>query len=531
MTDVIIVGGGPVGLLLACELKLGGADPLVLEAATGEERRTRSLGMRSLNARTVQSLALRGLVEPVAAAQWATLDEFAAHREPADADLVAMLVELLQKGQMKGHFSGLPLLDESGRAEYLMLKQDRLEAVLAERAAGMGVRIRQGCAVVDVTQDETGAAATLADGRVERAAYLVGCDGGRSVVRKRSGFAFEGTPPTMTGRTAVAELDDPGAVPSALRGPGGLVNRSLVPGEIATIEFDAGPDVRDVPMTAGELEASLRRVTGRDVVVKRLETGIRYSDNTRHADTYRRGRVLLAGDAAHVHSPIGGQGLNLGLQDAVNLGWKLALVARGLAPAGLLDTYTAERHPVAARVLRNTRAQVALMRPGSQVEALREVLAEVLRLPDADRHFSAMVEGTDVDHAPGTPGGVGRFVPRLEATPADPSREQTRSDASDEPIRPDPLDGPERARPVAELLRDGRGLVIDLSGADGLHTALAGHRDRVRAAHAAVPGDGERVPAAGGPELLLVRPDGYVAWAGARAGLGDALTAWFGPAR
>ncbi|MEQ4718585.1 FAD-dependent monooxygenase [Nonomuraea sp. B19D2] len=506
MTDVIIVGGGPVGLLLACELKLGGADPLVLEAATGEERRTRSLGLRSLNARTVQSLALRGLVEPVAEAQWAMLGEFAGDREPAEADVVALMVELLQEGLIKGHFSGLPLLDERGKAEYLMLKQHKLETVLAERAAAMGVRIRQGCAVVDVVQDESAAVATLADGRVERAAYLVGCDGGRSVVRKRSGFAFDGTPPTMTGRTAVAELASPDAVSSALRGPGGLVNRSLVPGEVATIEFDGGPDDRDAPMTAEELAGSLRRVTGQDVVVKRLEAGIRYSDNTRHAETYRKGRVLLAGDAAHVHSPIGGQGLNLGLQDAVNLGWKLALVVRGLAPDSLLDTYTAERHPVAARVLRNTRAQVALMRPGPQVDALREVLGEVLELPDAKRHFGGMVEGADVDYAPGAPHPqVGRFAPRLEATAHD------------------------GARPLAELLRDGRGLVLDLSGTsgpdDGLCGAVAGHRDRVRVAHAAEPA------ATGDAGVLLVRPDGYVAWAGGRDGIGDALTTWFGPPR
>ncbi|MFI7223459.1 FAD-dependent monooxygenase [Nonomuraea angiospora] len=530
MTDVIIVGGGPVGLLLACELKLGGADPLVLEAATGEERRTRSLGLRSLNARTVQSLALRDLVEPVAGEQWAMLDELAARREPAGADLVAMMVELLREGLIRGHFAGLPLLGEAGDAEYLMLKQDRLEAVLAERAAGMGVRIRQGCAVRDVAQEGSAAVATLADGRTVRAAYLVGCDGGRSLVRKRSGFAFEGTPATMTGRTAVAELASAEAVTSSLRHPGGLVNLSLVPGEIATIEFDGGPDDRDAPMTAGELEASLRRVTGHDVVVKRLETGIRYSDNTRHAGTYRKGRVLLAGDAAHVHSPIGGQGLNLGLQDAVNLGWKLALVARGLAPEALLDTYTAERHPVAARVLRNTRAQVALMRPGAQVEALREVLAEVIELPDAKRHFTGMADGTEVDYAPGSAHPlVGRFAPRLEALP--------------EPA-------PAKARTLPELLRDGRGLVLALSGTPGdgghgegapgdgghgegapgdggLDAAVAGHRDRVRVAHA----EPSAVPGGGATEVLLVRPDGYVAWAGGRDGVAAALTTWFGPPR
>ncbi|WP_433345180.1 FAD-dependent monooxygenase [Microtetraspora malaysiensis] len=499
MTDVIVVGGGPVGLLLACELTLAGAGVLVLEAASGEERRTRSLGLRSLNARTLRSLALRGLVEPLAEAQWAMFEELGDDGRgapPAQADVVALMVEVVQKGMIRGHFSGLPLLEPGGGAEYLMLKQHQIEGVLAARAAELGVTIRHGCRLADVTQDENGVAATLADGQVVRGAYLVGCDGGRSMVRKRSGFAFSGTPATMTGRTAVAELADPGAITSSLRGQGGLVNLSLVPGEIATIEFDGGPGERDAPMTAEELQGSLRRVTGVDVVVTRLEAGIRYSDNTRHADTYRKGRVLLAGDAAHVHSPIGGQGLNLGLQDAVNLGWKLGLVARGLAPDSLLDTYIAERHPVAARVLRNTRAQVALMRTGAQVDALREVLTEVLELPDARRYFSAMVEGTDVDYAPdATEPLVGRFVP--------PS------------VTPPEASG-------GGLLADGRGLLVGPPGQGWPGEAMAGHRDRVRAAST------EGAPDAG---ALLVRPDGYVAWAGGRDGLGEALATWFGPAR
>ncbi|MCC5574125.1 FAD-dependent monooxygenase [Microtetraspora sp. AC03309] len=516
MTDVIIVGGGPVGLLLACELTLSGADVLVLEAASGAERRTRSLGLRSLNARTVQSLALRGLTGPLAEAQQAMFDELSEGREhgddmtappPAQVDVVALMVEVVQKGMIKGHFSGLPLLEPGGGAEYLMLKQHQLESVLAARAAELGVTVRQGCQVTDVTQDETGVAATLADGRVVRGAYLVGCDGGRSVVRKRSGFAFSGTPATMTGRTAVAELADVGAITSSLRGPGGLVNLSMVPGEIATIEFDGGPGERDAPMTAEELQESLRRVTGRDVVVTRLETGIRYSDNTRHTDTYRKGRILLAGDAAHVHSPIGGQGLNLGLQDAVNLGWKLGLVTRGLAPESFLDTYTAERHPVAARVLRNTRAQVALMRPGAQVDALREVLTEVLELPDARRYFSAMVEGTGVDYAPEAADSlVGRFFPPLGEVM---------------PVEPPGGRAVVAACPAGGLLADGRGLVVGPSGEGRPGEIAAGHRDRVRVASEAAPG----------ADILLVRPDGYVAWEGGRDGLSEALATWFGPAR
>ncbi|MEU8144332.1 FAD-dependent monooxygenase [Nonomuraea sp. NPDC048901] len=495
--DVLIVGGGPVGLLLACELKLAGVDPLVLEAATGQERITRSLGMRSLNARTLHTLGLRGLVEPLAEAQWALFDELRAGREPAEGDIVDGLVYMLREGMSGGHFSGLPLIGEAGNRvpEMLMLKQHQLERVLAEHAAGLGVEVRSGCRVTEIADEGDGVVATLADGRVVRAGYLVGCDGGRSLVRKQSGIPFTGTSATMTGRTAVAELADPGALTSSLRAPGGLVNLSLVPGEVATIEFDGGPTERDAPVTAEEMQASIRRASGTDAVVLSLEAGIRYSDNTRHAETYRQGRILLAGDAAHVHSPIGGQGLNLGLQDAANLGWKLALVVRGQAPERLLDTYTAERHPVAARVLRNTRAQVALMRPGPQVDALREVISEALELPETRGHFIAMANGTDIDYAPDASRSlVGRFVPDWEI---------------------------EGVGWVRESLGDGRGLLLDLAGAPETRAAAKGRDDRVRV----VGGTVDQADAA----AVLVRPDGYVAWAGSgEAGLAEALDAWFG---
>ncbi|WET77011.1 FAD-dependent monooxygenase [Amycolatopsis sp. QT-25] len=461
MHDVIIVGGGPVGLLLAGELRLAGADPLVLEAADGAAHRNRSFGLRGINGRTSQSLRLRGLTEAFSKAQKET----------------SGFSRLLKGNRARGHFAGLPLVEDEvppGAAGGFVLNQHVLERILAEWATELGVRIRTGREVVDLVQEHSGVRAVLADGRSERAAYLVGCDGGRSVVRKRTGFAFPGTDATMTGRVAAAELADPGAVHSAMHGPGGMVHTSLVPGEISTMEFDGGPGDRNAPLTAGEMRASISRVAGVDVELVRFDGGIRFSDNTRQAATYRRGRVLLAGDAAHVHSPIGGQGLNLGLQDAMNLGWKLGLVVRGLAPESLLDTYTAERHPVGERVLRNTRAQVALLRPGPQVAALREVMAETLAIPAAKRHFIAMSNGDDIDYAPdATHPLVGRFAPR-------------------------PL--------VSE---DGCALLV--ARADECRAVANG---RVRFVEAE------------SDQAFLMRPDGYVAWAaqdGETAGLAEAL--------
>ncbi|GAA4526806.1 FAD-dependent monooxygenase [Amycolatopsis samaneae] len=486
MADVIVAGGGPVGLLLASELKLAGADPLVLEAAPdGAARRARSFGLRGVNGRSTQSLALRDLLGPLAEAQeevFAEMGELPGGRETPE-----VLLRLVREGRARGHFGGLALVKDPGEGGEAtpnhLMKQHTLERILAERARGLGVRIEHGWTVADVVAADDAVTVVADDGRTERAAYLVGCDGGRSVVRRGAGIGFPGTEPTMTGRTVVAELADPDSLTSSLRAPGGLVNLSLVRGEIATIEFDGGPADRDAPFTAEELSGSLRRVTGRDIAVKRVEAGIRYSDNTRQAATYRQGRILLAGDAAHVHSPIGGQGLNLGIQDAMNLGWKLGLVVRGLAPESLLDTYHAERHPVGARVLRNTRAQVALMRPGPQTDALREVLGETLAIPVVLDRFIAMANGTDIDYAPEAPSPVGRFAP-----------------------------GPVIPAPAGEA--------VLLADAPEIRAVARGYEDRVRVAGAH--------PGLAG---LLVRPDGYVAWAAAGVttdGLADALSAWFG---
>ncbi|MFD8338283.1 FAD-dependent monooxygenase [Streptomyces solisilvae] len=499
MIDVLVVGGGPVGLLLAGELRLGGANPLVLEASDGAERRTRSFGQRSVNGRSSQTLALRGLTPALETQQEAWVRHLAAAGQQTEAgDQISQVLKLMREGRVAGHFGGLPLAaDGTDRDRCYLMKQHMLEQLLFDWAVGLGVRIEPTTRVVDVRDEGTSAIAELADGRSLRAGYLVGCDGGRSTVRKSSGFAFPGSSPTMTGRVAAAELTDPDMRQSVLRGPNGLVNCLMVPGEITTVDFDGtGPSDRDAPMTAAELEGSMLRAGGISATVARLDSGTRFSDNTRQADTYRRGRVLLAGDAAHVHSPIGGQGLNLGLQDAANLGWKLALVATGRAPATLLDSYTTERHPVAARVLRSTLAQVALMRPGPQVNALREVLTETLSFPATHEYFATLVSGSDVDYAPDSAQPlVGRFMPyEFQAL-------------------------------ASEHMRDGRFLLVDRTDSEQLRAAADGY-DQVRVVHREVPG----TEVTG----LLMRPDGYVAWAAEQAesaGLAEALERWCGRPR
>ncbi|WP_131736008.1 FAD-dependent monooxygenase [Actinomadura roseirufa] len=491
MTDVIVVGAGPVGLLLAAELKLAGADPLVLEAADGSVRRARSLGLRAINTQSLRTLALRGLTGRLREAQEALLDELgpAADAHPDRDDIAATILDAVRRGLGRGHFAGLPLRDGAGAkdkpAEYIVVRQHVLERILADHAASLGVEVRTGHEVTDVVDEGTAVRAALADGTSLTAAYLVGCDGGRSTVRKRSGIAFPGTAPTMTGRVAIAELAEP--VASSMRHPGGVLSTSLVVGEILIAEFDGGPGDRAAPVTATEIQDSARRVTGQDVTVTEMETGIRFSDNTRQAETYRRGRILLAGDAAHVHSPVGGQGLNLGLQDAANLGWKLALAATGRAPDDLLDTYTTERHPVGARVLNDTRAQTALLFPGPQTEALRDVLAEVLEFPEVRRHFVDRMNGLNIDHAPDAPHPLtGRFIPIL------------------------PPDSP-----IAAALKEGRGVLAGPGNAQGF-------TDRVQAIGTPLPGT----------TTALIRPDGYIAWASNNEdpqAQTKALSTWFGP--
>ncbi|MFF2192479.1 FAD-dependent monooxygenase [Streptomyces sp. NPDC058157] len=493
--DVIVAGAGPTGLMLACELRLAGVDVVVVErlpARTGESR------AGGIHSRTLEVLDQRGI-----------LDRFLAEGEP----------------QPVGHFSGLYLdFDESeSRHPYpLMILQSAVERLLEERAAELGVRVRRSAAVSAVGQDADGVTVGLetADGAAElRARYLVGCDGGRSTVRKLAGIGFPGTEATMT--ALIGDVELPGLPEDYVwvrRTPGGDYSAiAFQPGwyRVITSEYDRVAD-RDEPATFELLRESLVRVAGSDFGMRAPRWVSRFNDAARQADRYRSGRVLLAGDAAHIHFPAGGQGLNMGVQDAVNLGWKLASVVRGDAPEGLLDSYHDERHPVGERVLHNTRAQAALARPGAATDALREVFGSLMVFDDVNRVLRHMLTALDVRY------------------PVDGDHPMEGRRVFDADLKTD-----EGVVGVYQLLHGGRPVLLDLCGGAGLAAVAAGWAGRVDLVAARAEDELWPVPPVGevpAPAALLVRPDGHVAWAAEAGGEPDtaalraALTTWFGPA-
>lgn len=466
--DVIVVGAGPVGLLLAGELALAGVRPIVLDRLEAPSREPKARGVGPLAA---EALRRRGF--------GADLDR--------EHELGLRKLEE-EHGTTRTHFAWIHKVDpevaDPGRRGAL-IGQPALEALLRRRLGDLGVVVRQGWAVTgwDEGPDAVTVEVETATGsRRVSAGYVVGCDGGRSGVRKLAGFDFAGTAPLMTVRFARAQVT--GDLPAPGRLPHGTLYYG--PGMVGTYDFeDTEPD-RSAPLTADEVRASVRRVAGVDVEVTDFQGGMRFSDQARQVTTYRLGRTLLAGDAAHVHSPSGGQGLNLGLMDAMNLGWKLAAAVRG--DDRLLDSYTAERHPVGAAVLHNTRAQSALLAPGPHVDALRDVVSDLMDLPEVNRHLSRLLSGVTIRYEmpyPATHPLVGTACPPLT------------------------VDG----RPLEELTTTGRPLLLHPE-------AKAIADDRVDAVVAHDLGD-ERLAA------VLLRPDGVIAWAGDDATLGRAVDAWF----
>ena len=480
---VVIAGGGPTGLMLAGELALAGVDVAIVERRASQDL----IGSRSggLHARTIEVLDQRGIAD-----------------------------RFLSQGQAMqvAGFAGTPLdiSDFPTRHPYgLALWQNHIERILAGWVDERGVKIYRGREVTGFTQDATGVIVGVSDGAALRAQYLVGCDGGRSLIRKAAGIEFPGWDPTTSNLIAEVELaEEP---KWGLRRDGLGINSLSRPEEggpvrVLVTERHVGPTSEP---TLRDLSEALIAVYGTDYGVHSPTWISRFTDMTRQAAAYRDRRVLLAGDAAHVHPPDGGQGLQTGVQDAVNLGWKLAQVVRRISSDSLLDTYHAERHPVAARVLRNTMAQVMLRRPDERTKALRDTMSELLGMDEPRRRFAAMMSGLDIhyDLGDGHP-LLGRRMPDLDLVTAN---------------------GPLR---VFTLLHDARPVLLNLGEPGGFDITPCA--DRVRLVDATYVGTWD-LPALGpvtAPTAALIRPDGYVAWVGDRSqlGLADALTTWFGPA-
>jgi pentachlorophenol monooxygenase len=489
--DVVIAGAGPVGLFLACELALAKLDVLVLERADSPDTPLKAppLGIRGLSVATGEALHRRGLLD----------------------ELIAAVPGAPRKAQA-GHFAGIALdpakIDLSGwkyrlpnpASNNFAADMASVESVLTARAVALGVDIRRGHAVTGL--DDHGDAVTVQAGaRSFRATWLVGCDGGRSAVRKLANFEFPGTEPEFTAYSALVDIADPEKLqPGRHATPAGFYMNE--PGRIAIADFDGGAFDRSETITPQHLQAVLRRVSGTDVTLSAVHLATSFTDRARLATTYRRGRVLLAGDAAHIHSALGGQGLNAGLGDAMSLGWKLAATVRGSAPAGLLDTYHAERHPVGEWLLDWTRAQAAVMRPDAHGRALEGIVRGLAGTRDGATWFAEQLWGVALRYDLG--GGhplVGCSAPDFQFH--DGSR-------------------------LALHLRAGAGVLVEFDASSPLRRAIAPWRDRIR--HIACGATHEL-----GLSALLVRPDGFVAWAcDAPALPGDvepAATRWFGPPR
>nr|WP_042184332.1 FAD-dependent monooxygenase [Kibdelosporangium sp. MJ126-NF4]CEL16229.1 probable oxygenase [Kibdelosporangium sp. MJ126-NF4]CTQ94154.1 probable oxygenase [Kibdelosporangium sp. MJ126-NF4] len=491
--DVIISGAGPCGLMLACELRLHGLSVAVLERLPEPDL---TIKAGAINIPTAEAFYRRGLLPQMQAAQEENLGKFFGN--PSDNVGKARVPP-----KFAGHFAALWLSSDNLNADdpafagrgpagdIGFIVQQQVEAILGRRAAELGVEIGRGVELTGFDADDTGVTVQAGE-RTFHASWLVGCDGGRSVVRKLAGFDFPGTDPEITGHQAIVTMEGHEQLTRGWNTTAtGIYAFGPQPGRILTVEFDGPPIDRDAKITTQELENSIRAVSGVDVRVTGIESATRFTDNARQASTYRIGRVLLAGDAAHVHSPFGGQGLNLSVGDAVNLGWKLAATVRGWAPEGLLDSYTAERHPLGAWVLEWTRAQIALMRPDGHARALRKVVGDLIATKDATTYFAKMISGVWQHYdLPGDHPLIGRSAPDLALA-----------------------DG----TALADQLHDGRGLLLDLGG-------LPVHVD--------VPADRVNVVStkcSDEPDLpgLLVRPDGVVVWAGGD-GLDEALRTWFG---
>jgi 3-(3-hydroxy-phenyl)propionate hydroxylase len=481
--DVLIVGAGPTGLMLAGELALAGVDVAIVERRTSQDFAGSRAG--GLHSRTIEVLDQRGIAE-----------RFLAQGQKAQ---VARFAGIL-----------LDISDFPTRHNYgLALWQNHIERILAGWVDELAVPIHRGREVTSFAQDDAGVDVKLSDGQSLRTKYLVGCDGGRSLIRKAAGIEFPGSDPTTSNLIAEVEMTEEPPQWGIRRDALGIHSLSRLEdgGRVRVLVTEQHVGHTTEP-TLRDLSAALIAVYGTDYGIHHPSSISRFTDMTRQAAAYRKGRVLLAGDAAHVHPPDGGQGLQTGVQDAVNLGWKLAQVVHRTSPDSLLNTYHAERHPVAARVLRNTMAAIALRRADERTQALRDTMSEFLGMDEPRKRFAAMLSGLDIhyDLGEGHP-LLGRRMPDLDLV----------TDSG--PLR------------VFALLHNARPVLLNLGEPRGFD--ITPWADRIRRIDARYDGVWE-LPALGAvtaPTAVLIRPDGHVAWVGDRdlPGLPDALTTWFGP--
>jgi 3-(3-hydroxy-phenyl)propionate hydroxylase len=477
--EVVIVGGGPTGLMLAGELALAGVDVAIVERRPTKELSGSRAG--GLHARSLEVLDQRGIV-----------DRFLA---------------VGQTHPKVGFYIPLDISDFPARHNYLLaLRQERIERLLADWIEELNVPVYRGVEVLEVVHDENAVEISASAGPNMRAGWLVGCDGGRSTVRKSAGIDFPGWEASTSWLIAEVKMTDKPELGfrenSSGRHAMGLREDGVT---VAVVIAGRDPGATDAP-SLHELAGALKAIYGTDFGVHAPTSLSRFSDAARQAATYRKGRILLAGDAAHIHSPMGGQGLNLGIQDAVNLGWKLAQVVKRISSPALLDTYHAERHPVAARVLRNTIAQGVLRYPGERTAILGEFVAELLAMEEPRKRFAAMMSGLDICYHGGDGHPLlGRRMPDLDIIAAD------------------------GATRVFSLLHQARPVLLNF-GPD--RPAIEGWTDRVRLVDAKFDGRIE-LPVIGAieaPGAVLIRPDGHVAWVGkgGSEGLVEALGIWFG---
>jgi 2-polyprenyl-6-methoxyphenol hydroxylase-like FAD-dependent oxidoreductase len=501
--QVLVVGAGPVGLALAAELEIAGVHAVVVEQLAEPDTLQKARGVGVLAA---EALRRRGL-----GAQLQTPHQ--SGRGDYRRDM----------GSNHAHFAWIHKLDATiggGQNRVpALIWQPELERLLTDHAIGLGVELLRGHTVTAVSHDDTHVRVVLDTPSGQReftAFYLVGCDGGRSAVRKLAEFDFPGIDSTALGRVARLKLDRRGQFPAPTNNErGSLQHTGLYDGwiRVRLNEHDEnGPDAHGgdrerSPITVREMRDAIQRVTGVDVAITEVQEGRRFRDNSRQAATYRKGRVLLAGDAAHVHSPLGGQGLNLGIMDAVNLGWKLAAVLRGFGSDELLDSYTRERHPVGAAVLNNTRAQAALLAPNPQVLALREIVSDLMDISDVKEYLGRMLSGVGVRYPMPCDAGtdhdlLGGHVPDLVV-----------DDTT-----------------LYAIMSDGRPVLLHTPGAGAVRGVAESWKDRIHIVPALV---------LGRPDLsaALIRPDGVLAWAATPNTSPDttclkaALHTWFGPPR